>query len=202
MKIKSASFVISKPNWKDCPKPVMPEYAFIGRSNVGKSSLINALCGNKGLAKTSSTPGKTQLINHFLINENWYLCDLPGYGYAKVSKKSREEWGKMIKGYILNRENLMNTFVLVDARHKPQQIDIDFLRFLGENEIPFSIIFTKSDKIKQKELVQNVKDFEQELFKYWDEIPPYFITSSEKKTGKENILDYIDEINPLFEKLS
>lgn len=202
MKIKSASFVISKPNWKDCPKPIMPEYAFIGRSNVGKSSLINALCGNKGLAKTSSTPGKTQLINHFLINENWYLCDLPGYGYAKVSKKSREEWGKMIKGYILNRENLMNTFVLVDARHKPQQIDIDFLRFLGENEIPFSIIFTKSDKIKQKELVQNVKDFEQELFKYWDEIPPYFITSSEKKTGKENILDYIDEINPLFEKLS
>ena len=202
MKIKSASFVISKPNWKDCPKPVMPEYAFIGRSNVGKSSLINALCGNKGLAKTSSTPGKTQLINHFLINENWYLCDLPGYGYAKVSKKSREEWGKMIKGYILNRENLMNTFVLVDARHKPQQIDIDFLRFLGENEIPFSVIFTKSDKIKQKELVQNVKDFEQELFKYWDEIPPYFITSSEKKTGKENILDYIDEINPLFEKLS
>jgi GTP-binding protein len=184
MKIKSASFIISKPNWKDCPKPIMPEYAFIGRSNVGKSSLINALCGNKGLAKTSSTPGKTQLINHFLINENWYLCDLPGYGYAKVSKKSREEWGKMIRGYILNRENLMNTFVLIDVRHKPQKIDIDFLLFLGENEIPFSIIFTKSDKIKQKELAQNIKHFERELFKFWEEIPPYFITSAEKKNRK------------------
>ena len=201
MEIKSASFVISKPHWKDCPAPNMPEYAFIGRSNVGKSSLINALCGHKGLAKTSSTPGKTQLINHFLINENWYLCDLPGYGYAKVSKKSREAWGKMIKGYILNRENLMNTFVLVDSRHKPQQIDIDFMLFLGENGIPFSIIFTKADKLKQKELAQNVKAYEQELFKYWEELPPYFITSSEKKTGKEKVLNYIEEINPLFENI-
>ena len=198
MKIKSAKFVISKPHWKDCPDPTIPEYAFIGRSNVGKSSLINALCDHKGLAKTSSTPGKTQLINHFLINEDWYLCDLPGYGYAKVSKKSREEWGKMIKGYIINRENLMNTFVLVDSRIKPQNIDVEFMLFLGENGIPFSIIFTKADKLKQKALARNVKAYENELFKYWEELPPYFITSSEKKTGKDKVLSYIGEINQLF----
>ncbi len=200
MEIKSASFVISKPHWKDCPNPVMPEYAFIGRSNVGKSSLINMLCGHKGLAKTSSTPGKTQLINHFLINENWYLCDLPGYGYAKVSKKSREKWEKMIKDYIQYRENLMNTFVLIDSRIKPQKIDIEFMLWLGENGIPFSIIFTKSDKLKQKELSQNIKTYEQELYKYWEELPPYFVTSSEKKTGKDKVLNYVNEINPLFEK--
>ncbi len=198
MKITSSKFIISKPHWKDCPTPDIPEYAFIGRSNVGKSSLINALCGNKGLAKTSSTPGKTQLINHFLINENWYLCDLPGYGYAKVSKKSREEWAKMIKGYILNRENLMNTFVLVDSRIKPQQIDIDFMLFLGEKGVPFSLIFTKADKLKQKDLNYNIKIYEERLLKYWEELPPYFITSSEKKTGKEKVLNYIQSINPLF----
>tara|TARA_Y100000739_G_scaffold52961_1_gene42441 strand:- start:1110 stop:1712 length:603 start_codon:yes stop_codon:yes gene_type:complete len=198
MKITSSKFIISKPHWKDCPTPDIPEYAFIGRSNVGKSSLINALCGNKGLAKTSSTPGKTQLINHFLINENWYLCDLPGYGYAKVSKKSREEWAKMIKGYILNRENLMNTFVLVDSRIKPQQIDIDFMLFLGEKGVPFSLIFTKADKLKQKDLNYNIKIYEEKLLKYWEELPPYFITSSEKKTGKEKVLNYIQSINPLF----
>ena len=200
MKITSSKFIISKPHWKDCPTPDIPEYAFIGRSNVGKSSLINALCGNKGLAKTSSTPGKTQLINHFLINENWYLCDLPGYGYAKVSKKSREEWAKMIKGYILNRENLMNTFVLVDSRIKPQQIDIDFMLFLGEKGVPFSLIFTKADKLKQKDLNYNIKIYEEKLLKYWEELPPYFITSSEKKTGKEKVLNYIQSINPLFKK--
>lgn len=198
MKITSSRFIISKPHWQDCPTPDIPEYAFIGRSNVGKSSLINALCGNKGLAKTSSTPGKTQLINHFLINENWYLCDLPGYGYAKVSKKSREEWAKMIKGYILNRENLMNTFVLVDSRIKPQQIDIDFMLFLGEKGVPFSLIFTKADKLKQKDLNYNIKIYEEKLLKYWEELPPYFITSSEKKTGKEKVLNYIQSINPLF----
>lgn len=198
MKITSSKFIISKPHWRDCPNPEIPEYAFIGRSNVGKSSLINTLCGNKGLAKTSSTPGKTQLINHFLINEAWYLCDLPGYGYAKVSKKSREEWGKMIKDYILNRENLMNTFVLVDSRIKPQQIDIDFMLFLGEKGIPFSVIFTKADKIRQRDLNSNIKIYEEELFKYWEELPPYFITSSEKKTGKEEVLNYIGSINPLF----
>jgi len=199
MKITSSKFIVSKTHWKECPSPNLPEYAFIGRSNVGKSSLINLLCGNKGLAKTSSTPGKTKLINHFLINENWFLCDLPGYGYAKVSKKSREEWGKMIKDYILNRENLMNTFVLLDSRIKPQQIDIDFMLFLGKKEIPFSIIFTKSDKLKQSELISNVRIYEEELFKYWEELPPYFITSSEKKIGKEKVLNYIKSINPLFE---
>ena len=200
MKITSSKFIISKPHWKECPAPNFPEYAFIGRSNVGKSSLINTLCEKKGLAKTSSTPGKTQLINHFLINEKWYLCDLPGYGYAKVSKKSREEWSKMIKGYILNRKNLLNTFVLIDSRLKPQKIDIDFMIFLGENGVPFSIIFTKTDKLKQKELSLNVKTYEKELYKYWEELPPYFITSSEKKLGKEKILDYIKNINPLFKK--
>lgn len=199
MKITSSKFIVSKTHWKECPSPNLPEYAFIGRSNVGKSSLINLLCGNKNLAKTSSTPGKTKLINHFLINENWFLCDLPGYGYAKVSKKSREEWGKMIKDYILNRENLMNTFVLLDSRIKPQQIDIDFMLFLGKKEIPFSIIFTKSDKLKQSELISNIKIYEEKLFKYWEELPPYFVTSSEKKIGKEKVLNYIKSINPLFE---
>ncbi|MDG1518053.1 MAG: ribosome biogenesis GTP-binding protein YihA/YsxC [Flavobacteriales bacterium] len=200
MKIKTASFVISEPNWKDCPHPNIPEYAFIGRSNVGKSSLINMLCNNKGLAKTSSTPGKTQLINHFLINEKWYLCDLPGYGYAKVSKKSRAIWQKMIRGYLINRENLMNTFVLIDVRIKPQTIDIEFMQFLGENDIPFSIVFTKSDKIKQKEVATNVKAYQNELYRYWEELPPFLISSSEKALGKREILNYIEKINPLFKK--
>ena len=187
MKITSSKFIISKPHWKECPAPNFPEYAFIGRSNVGKSSLINTLCEKKGLAKTSSTPGKTQLINHFLINEKWYLCDLPGYGYAKVSKKSREEWSKMIKGYILNRKNLLNTFVLIDSRLKPQKIDIDFMIFLGENGVPFSIIFTKTDKLKQKELSLNVKTYEKELYKYWEELPPYFITSCFTRSSAPSI---------------
>jgi GTP-binding protein len=200
MKIKTASFVISEPNWKDCPKPLIPEYAFIGRSNVGKSSLINMLCNNKGLAKTSSTPGKTQLINHFLINEKWYLCDLPGYGYAKVSKKSRAIWQKMIRGYLINRENLMNTFVLIDVRIKPQTLDIEFMQFLGENDVPFSIVFTKSDKIKQKEVAANVKAYQNELYRYWEELPPFLVSSSEKALGKREILSYIEEINPLFKK--
>ena len=200
MKIKTASFVISEPNWKDCPQPNIPEYAFIGRSNVGKSSLINMLCNNKGLAKTSSTPGKTQLINHFLINEKWYLCDLPGYGYAKVSKKSRAIWQKMIRGYLINRENLMNTFVLIDGRIKPQTLDIEFMQFLGENDVPFSIVFTKSDKIKQKEVAANVKAYQNELYRYWEELPPFLVSSSEKALGKKEILTYIEEINPLFKK--
>lgn len=199
MEIHTSTFVMSNTKWGDCPKPVYPEYAFIGRSNVGKSSLINMLCNHKGLAKTSSTPGKTQLINHFLINEKWFLCDLPGYGYAKVSKTSREKWGKMIKNYILNRTNLMNTFVLVDARIKPQEIDLDFMMWLGEEGIPFSIIFTKADKLKQRDLASNVKNYENELHKYWAELPPYFISSSEKKSGRKDILNYIDEINPLFQ---
>ena len=199
MKIKTAEFVISNTNYKNCPTTSMPEYAFIGRSNVGKSSLINLILNQK-IAYTSSKPGKTQLINHIIVNNNWALVDLPGYGYAKVSKKSREEWSKMIKGYILNRENLMNTFVLVDSRIKPQQIDIEFMIFLGENGVAFSIIFTKADKLKQKELNSNIKKYEQELHKYWEELPPCFVTSSPKKTGKENVLNYIESINPLFDK--
>lgn len=199
MKINTASFVMSNTKWQDCPKPVLPEYAFIGRSNVGKSSLINMLCNHKGLAKTSSTPGKTQLINHFKINENWFLCDLPGYGYAKVSKSSRAQWGKMIKNYISNRENLMNTFVLIDSRIKAQKIDLDFMRWLGENGHPFSIIFTKADKLKQKDLSTNIKNYEQELLNHWEELPPIFVTSSEKKLGQKEVLNYIEQINSLFE---
>lgn len=198
MQIKSAKFFISKPHWKDCPEPNIPEYAFIGRSNVGKSSLINMLCNNKGLAKTSSTPGKTQLINHFLINENWFLCDLPGYGYAKVSKKSRAEWGSMIKGYLENRENLMNTFVLIDSRLPPQEIDLDFMSWMGENGLPFSIVFTKADKSSQKDLSKNLKFYKAELLKTWEELPPIFVTSAGKKTGKKELLSYIGEINELF----
>jgi GTP-binding protein len=198
MKIKKAEFLMSNTRWKECPKPTMPEYAFIGRSNVGKSSLINMLCDNKKLAKTSSTPGKTQLINHFLINESWLLCDLPGYGYAKVSKRDREDWRKMIRQYLFNRENLMNVFVLLDSRVKPQQIDMEFMMDLGENEIPFSIIFTKADKLKPKDLTKNIKAYKEEILMHWEELPPNFITSSEKKKGKEELLTYIDEINAVY----
>tara|TARA_B100000795_G_scaffold270053_1_gene262280 strand:+ start:12394 stop:12990 length:597 start_codon:yes stop_codon:yes gene_type:complete len=198
MKIKTAEFLMSNTRWKECPKPTMPEYAFIGRSNVGKSSLINMLCDNKKLAKTSSTPGKTQLINHFLINESWLLCDLPGYGYAKVSKRDREDWRKMIRQYLFNRENLMNVFVLLDSRVKPQQIDVEFMMDLGENEIPFSIIFTKADKLKPKDLTKNIKAYKEEILMHWEELPPNFITSSEKKKGKEELLAYIDEINAVY----
>jgi len=198
MKIKTAEFLMSNTRWKECPKPTMPEYAFIGRSNIGKSSLINMLCDNKKLAKTSSTPGKTQLINHFLINENWLLCDLPGYGYAKVSKRDREDWRKMIRQYLFNRENLMNVFVLLDSRVKPQQIDMEFMMDLGENEIPFSIIFTKADKLKPKDLTKNIKAYKEEILMHWEELPPNFITSSEKKKGKEELLAYVDEINSAY----
>jgi GTP-binding protein len=198
MKIKKAEFLMSNTRWKECPKPTMPEYAFIGRSNVGKSSLINMLCDNKKLAKTSSTPGKTQLINHFLINESWLLCDLPGYGYAKVSKRDREDWRKMIRQYLFNRENLMNVFVLLDSRVKPQQIDVEFMMDLGENEIPFSIIFTKADKLKPKDLTKNIKAYKEEILMHWEELPPNFITSSEKKKGKEELLAYINEINAVY----
>ena len=189
---------MSNTKWKECPKPAMPEYAFIGRSNVGKSSLINMLCDNKGLAKTSSTPGKTQLINHFLINDNWLLCDLPGYGYAKVSKTDRENWRKMIRQYLFNRENLMNVFVLLDSRIKPQKIDIDFMLDLGENEIPFSIIYTKTDKLKPKELTKNLKTYKEELYIHWEELPLQFTTSSVRKNGKEDLLAYIEKVNLMY----
>lgn len=194
MEVKEAVFVMSNSTHKACPKAMFPEVAFIGRSNVGKSSLINMLCNNKKLAKTSGTPGKTQLINHFLIDDRWHLVDLPGYGYAKVSKVQRAVFEKMINGYLTNREQLLNTFVLIDSRHKPQLIDVEFLSYLGEEGIPFSIVFTKADKLKPSELKQNVKNFENEMYKYWQELPPMFISSAEKKTGRKEILNYIEQI--------
>lgn len=198
MDIKEATFLKSSPSLQECPKTDRPEFAFIGRSNVGKSSLINMLCNRKKLAKTSSSPGKTQLINHFNINESWYLVDLPGYGFAKVSKKQREVFQKMIHNYIFNRENLLNTFVLVDIRIPAQKIDIEFLQSLGENGIPLSIVFTKADKLKSQALQKNLAVYKKELKKTWEELPPLFLTSAEKKMGQEEILTYIDSLIPLF----
>lgn len=195
MNIYSAEFIKSSKLIEDCPEGNKPEYAFIGRSNVGKSSLINMLTNKKGLAKTSSTPGKTQLINHFLINDNWYLTDLPGYGYAKASKTNRAAFSKMIEKYVLSRKNLVNLFVLIDARHLPLKIDIDFINWLGESGIPFSLIFTKLDKVTQKEFSFNFKKYSQELRKTWDDLPEMFKSSSEKKIGKEEILSFIEDTN-------
>ncbi len=204
MNIHKAEYVISSPDVASCPKPDKPEYAFIGRSNVGKSSLINMITGIHNLAKTSSTPGKTQLINHFTIqsksNEQaplirWFLVDLPGYGFAKVSASQRKRWEKMIEGYIRTRENLINIFILIDARHSPQQIDLDFVNKLGEWKVPFAIVFTKSDKETQKVVSANVKAFTEEMKKQWDELPPIFITSAEKHTGKAAILKFISTLN-------
>jgi len=196
MKIKTADFVVSNTDVSKCPKERIPEYAFIGRSNVGKSSLINMLTGNQKLAKTSGKPGKTQLINHFKINDNWFLVDLPGYGYAQVSKKKRAGFQKFIKDYFLKREQLTCTFVLVDARHAPQKIDLEFMEFLGENGVPFAIIFTKADKLKLSELNKNVKKYKETLLNtIWEEMPPYFVTSSSDTRGKEETLNFIDDIN-------
>lgn len=195
MYINSAKFVISNTDVNSCPTSVLPEYAFIGRSNVGKSSLINMLCGNKSLAKTSSKPGKTLLINHFLINGKWHLVDLPGYGYAQTGKTQREKLRKMIERYCLLREQLISLFVLVDIRHAPQQIDLDFMEWLGENGVPFAIVFTKADKLSRQEAADNVENYKQTLTQTWEELPPIFITSSEKNIGAEPILDYIDNIN-------
>lgn len=195
MEIKKAVFVVSNSDYRKCPSPDLPEYAFIGRSNVGKSSLINMLTHNKSLAKTSVRPGKTQLINHFLINDSWYLVDLPGYGYARVSKTSRVAWQKMIEDYFLHRENLTNTFVLVDSRIPPQTIDLEFVNFLGQNGVPLAIIFTKTDKLKQSEIAQNVNAFKKALAEQWEELPPIFLTSSVTCQGKSHILDYISNIN-------
>lgn len=195
MEIKSATFVISNSDYRKCPSDNRPEYAFIGRSNVGKSSLINMLTNNKSLAKTSVRPGKTQLINHFLINKEWYLVDLPGYGYAKIAKTARAEWLKMIKDYFTNREQLVNTFVLVDSRIEPQKIDLDFISFLDRNGIPLSIVFTKVDKQNQRETALNVNAFKNALAKEWEELPPIFITSSVSGTGRSKILNFIEEIN-------
>ena len=199
MKINSVSFVKSSQKWQDCPEPNLPEYAFIGRSNVGKSSLINALMNQKDLAKTSQTPGKTQLINHFLVNEEWYLTDLPGYGYARVSKSQRKDFEKLITNYILNRENLVHLFVLVDIRHLPQKIDLEFIEWCGENQISFSIIFTKSDKMKtQAAAEKSVAEYKKILLESWEELPNIFVTSAEKKLGGEQILDFIEETNKII----
>ncbi|ROI03460.1 YihA family ribosome biogenesis GTP-binding protein [Kaistella haifensis] len=200
MVIKTAEFVKSSGKWQDCPEPNLPEYAFIGRSNVGKSSLINAMLNHKDLAKTSQTPGKTQLINHFLINESWYLTDLPGYGYARVSKSMRRDFEKIITNYIQNRKNLVNLFVLVDVRHTPQKIDIEFIEWCGENGVPFSIVFTKSDKLKPNAILTNVEDYKTELLKTWEDLPEIYVTSAEKKLGGDEILKFISTTNQfLFE---
>lgn len=199
MKIKSVSFVKSSQKWQDCPIPNIPEYAFIGRSNVGKSSLINAMMNQKDLAKTSQTPGKTQLINNFLVNEEWYLTDLPGYGYAKVSKSQRKDFEKLITNYILNRKNLVHLFVLVDIRHTPQKIDLEFMEWCGENGVSFSIIFTKADKLKTNSAIEkNVEIYQQKLLETWEDLPNMFVTSAEKKTGNEEILRYIEETNQML----
>lgn len=195
MEITSAEFVISNTDVKKCPAGIFPEYAFIGRSNVGKSSLINMLTSRKGLAMTSSTPGKTMLINHFLINKNWYLVDLPGYGYARRGQKGKDQIRTIIEDYILEREQMTNLFVLIDSRLEPQKIDLEFMEWLGENGIPFSIIFTKADKLKGGRLKMNINAYLRELGKQWEELPPHFVSSSEDRTGRMDILNYIENIN-------
>lgn len=194
MEIKSAEFAISSPMVSMCPQETKSEYAFIGRSNVGKSSLINMLTNNKKLAKTSATPGKTLLINHFIINKEWYLVDLPGYGFAKRSKTEQQKLEQMISGYILQREQLVNVFVLIDIRLEPQKIDLEFLEWLGQSQIPFSIIFTKADKLSATKGQSNVEAYKKRLLEDWEELPPIFITSAENKKGREDVLDYIEEI--------
>lgn len=198
MDISSASFLISNTTFKKCPQDGKPEFAFIGRSNVGKSSLINMLTAKKKLAKTSGTPGKTQLINHFEINEEWYLVDLPGFGYAKASKKSRQSWEIFITEYLLHREELLTTFVLIDARLPPQGIDLEFMNWCGGKGIPFSIVFTKTDKLSSSALQKNLNSYKKELLKFWSELPPLFVTSSQSNFGRESVLNYIQEILAAF----
>ena len=195
MEIKNSQFVISAPTVEKCPKDNKPEYAFIGRSNVGKSSLINMLCNHKGLAKTSATPGKTLLINLFLVNREWYLVNLPGYGYAKRSKSVQDQLQRMISSYILQRQQLVNVFVLIDIRHDPQKIDREFIDWLGVSSVPFSIVFTKADKLGPVKARQNAERWMESLRDTWETLPPYFITSSEKKTGRQEVIDYIGQIN-------
>ena len=195
MEITSAEFVISNTDVKKCPSGTFPEYAFIGRSNVGKSSLINMLTGRKGLAMTSATPGKTMLINHFLINKNWYIVDLPGYGYARRGQKGKSQIQRIIEDYILEREQMTNLFLLIDSRLEPQVIDIEFMGWLGEHGVPFSIVFTKGDKLKGGRLNTNIQQYLKKLKEQWEELPPYFVTSSENRMGKKELLDYIESIN-------
>ncbi|KGO00761.1 ribosome biogenesis GTP-binding protein YihA/YsxC [Porphyromonas sp. COT-290 OH3588] len=195
MIIKTAEFVISNTDVKKCPDSALPEYAFIGRSNVGKSSLINMITAHKGLAMTSQKPGKTQLINHFLINKSWHLVDLPGYGYARLGQSNREKFKTIIESYILDREQLTCLFVLLDCRHKPQKIDLEFIEWAGEHGVPFALVFTKADKLSRGRLSANVEAYKQKLRESWEELPPIFVTSSEKKEGRDELLAYIDEIN-------
>lgn len=195
MEIKQATFVISNSDVKKCPEQRLPEYAFIGRSNVGKSSLINCLTNHKGLAKTSGKPGKTQLINHFLINKNWFLVDLPGYGYARVSKSAKQTFQKFITDYFQHRKQLVSAFVLIDIRHEPQKIDLEFMEYLGENAVPFAIIFTKADKLKPSQIAPYTEKYISILLETWEEAPPYFVSSSENGLGKEDILAYIGQLN-------
>lgn len=200
MKIKTAEFVISNSKVDLCPNSSLPEYAFIGRSNVGKSSLINMLTGRKSLAKTSAKPGKTQLINHFLINNNWHLVDLPGYGYAQVSKSTKKVFQKFITAYFEKREQMICAFVLIDSRHKPQPIDLEFMQWLGEHNIPFCIIFTKADKLKDKALEKNIESYKSEMLETWVEMPEYFITSASAGLGKDEVLNYIEAVNAELKK--
>ncbi len=198
MKINSADFSISSPDVAVCPEPNKPEYAFIGRSNVGKSSLINMITGRKKLAKISATPGKTMLINHFIINKEWYLVDLPGYGFAKRSKSERLKWEKMIKKYILNRTNMLTLFVLVDVRIPPQAIDLDFIEWLGMSNIPFVIVFTKADKLKANQVTTNLDKYKKKLYEMWEELPSIIITSSSTDYGRDDLLNYIEQTNKVF----
>ncbi|WP_299338649.1 ribosome biogenesis GTP-binding protein YihA/YsxC [uncultured Psychroserpens sp.] len=201
MIIKTAEFVISNSDVDKCPKDQIPEYAFIGRSNVGKSSLINMLTNHKNLAKTSGKPGKTQLINHFLINKEWFLVDLPGYGYARVSKTAKKKFQKFITNYFEKRRQLVSAFVLVDVRHEPQKIDLEFMEYLGVNQIPFSIIFTKADKLKPMAIERNVTNYCQELLKTWEVVPNYFVTSSSKAIGRDDVLQFITDTNTEIEAM-
>ena len=201
MEIKSAEFIMSNSDVAKCPSQPLPEYAFIGRSNVGKSSLINMLTNRKNLAKTSGKPGKTQLINHFMINKNWFLVDLPGYGYARVSKSSKKEFQKFITNYFEQRQQLVSAFVLVDIRHEPQSIDLNFMTYLGENGIPFAIIFTKVDKLKPAAIERNISVYKTTLLKTWESLPTYFVTSSSKHLGKEELLNFISANNDEISKL-
>ena len=195
MQINSAEFAISNTDVRKCPGGQLPEYAFIGRSNVGKSSLINMLTGRKGLAMTSATPGKTMLINHFLINKNWYIVDLPGYGFARRGQKGKDQIQRIIQSYILQRAQMTCLFVLIDSRHEPQNIDLEFIEWLGENGVPFALVFTKADKMKPGQLRENIERYLLKLQEQWEELPPHFITSSEERRGREELLTYIEQIN-------